>query len=274
MTAHRIDKAAIARYRRDGFLAPLPVMDEAAMAAQLAQVDALAAMRAGRIAPGHNVKVHLLAPFLWDMVHHPAILDPIEQLLGPDLLCWAAGFFDKAPGTPQHVTWHQDATYWGLSAPQALTAWIAFTPSLPDNGCMRVSPGSHWTPLVHVDTRDNDVMLPGREAIAEEVDESKAVDIQLRPGEMSLHDVMLVHGSRANMSMQRRCGFAIRYIPAHLRSIGPVRASATLVRGRDHGHFDLEQAPEAPYHPAALDRYSGVLRRWMRNVLPNMGGQS
>lgn len=273
MTGHRIDEAGVARYRQDGFIAPLPVMDETAMADRLAQVDALGAMRAGRIAPGHNVKAHLLAPFLWDLVHHPAILDPVEQLLGPDLLCWAAGFFDKQPGTPQHVTWHQDATYWGLSRPEALTAWVAFTPSLAANGCMRVSPGSHHRLLPHVDTRDNDVMLPGRERIVETVDEDEAVDIILRPGEMSLHDVRLVHGSRANASDQRRCGFAIRYIPADVAATGPARATATLVRGRDHGHFDLEQAPEAPLHPAALARYTGILRGWMRNTLPNMGGR-
>ncbi|MCB4768484.1 phytanoyl-CoA dioxygenase family protein [Ancylobacter sp. Lp-2] len=269
--APSLDAATVARFRQQGYLSPLTVMSEAEMADNLRQLDEIEAQRAGRLLPQHNVKVHLLAPFLWDIVHHPAILDRVEALLGPDLLCWAASFFDKKPGTTQHVPWHQDATYWGLSAPEALTAWVAFTPSVVANGCMRVSPGTHHVALAHVDTGDNDVMLPGREEIEVEVDEAHAVDIVLHPGEMSLHDVLLVHGSQANTSGLRRCGFAIRYIPGHLTSTGTTRASATLVRGRDHGHFDLEQRPEAPFHPEALKRYNGVLRQWMRTVLPNMG---
>ena len=267
-----LDPASIARYRHDGFLAPLPVLDEATAADHLAQLDAIAAQRAGRMVPTQNVKTHLLAPFLWQLVHHPAILGPVEALLGPDILCWGSGFFDKQPGTAQHVPWHQDATYWGLSSPQALTAWVAFTPSKVENGCMRVSPASHHTVLTHADTGDNTAMLPGREEVTVEVDESTAVDILLRAGEMSLHDVLLLHGSRANGSGLRRCGFAIRYIPGHLTTTGGLRGTATLVRGRDHGGFDLEQAPEAPFHPAAMQRYQQVIRQWMRIVMPKMGG--
>lgn len=267
-----LDAASIARYRRDGYLAPLPVLEEAAAADHLAQLDAIAAQRAGRMVPSHNVKAHLLAPFLWELVHHPAILGPIEALLGPDILCWGSGFFDKRPGTAQHVPWHQDATYWSLSAPVAITAWVAFTPSLAENGCMRVSPATHHSVLAHADTGDNTAMLPGREEVEVAVDESQAVDIVLRPGEMSLHDVLLVHGSRPNGSGLRRCGFAIRYIPGHLTTSGGLRGTATLVRGRDYGGFDLEQPPEAPFHPAAVQRYQHVIRQWMRIVMPKMGG--
>ncbi|WP_419897792.1 phytanoyl-CoA dioxygenase family protein [Roseomonas sp. USHLN139] len=274
MPEPHLDAAAIARYREEGYLSPLRVMEEAAMAALLAQLDALTAQRAGRMVPSQNVKAHLLVPFLWDLVHHPAILGPVADLLGPDLLCWGAGFFDKRPGTPQHVPWHQDATYWGLSSPEAITAWVAFTPSQVGNGCMRVSPGTHHTVLAHADTGDNTAMLPGRETVEVAVDEASAVDIVLRPGEMSLHDVLLVHGSRPNGSALRRCGFAIRYIPGHVTTTGGLRGSATLVRGRDHGGFEREQPPEAPFHPEALRRYQQVIRQWMRIVMPRMGGGS
>jgi len=268
-----LDADSVERYRRDGYLAPIAVTDETEMAEHRARLDAIEAGRpGGRISPVHNVKIHLLAPYLWDLVRHPAVVDPVESLLGPDILCWAAGFFDKRPDSPQHVPWHQDATYWGLSAPEAVTAWIAFTPSTRANGCMRVSPGTHNAAFVHADTGDNTAMLPGREKVQVEVDEAHAVDIELRPGEMSLHDVLLVHGSRANSSAQRRCGLSIRYIPAHLTSTGPGRPTATLVRGRDHGHFDLEERPDATFGPQAIQRYHPVARRWMRAVMPNMGG--
>ncbi|QLH37768.1 MAG: phytanoyl-CoA dioxygenase family protein [Defluviicoccus sp.] len=262
----RLDTETGDRYRQDGFLSPLSVMSEAEMARHLAWLAEIEAKGAGRLAPTQNIKAHLLIPFLWELVHNTRILDPVEDLLGPDLLCWAAGFFDKRPGEPHHVPWHQDATYWGLSAPEALTAWVAFTPSLPANGCMRVSPCTHHALLPHADTGDRNAMLPGRERVLAEVDEASAVDIVLRPGEMSLHHVLLVHGSTPNLSGPRRCGQAIRYIPAHLTTRAGWRASATLVRGRDHGNFDLEQPPASAFDPTAVQRYGGIIRNWMRGV--------
>lgn len=263
----------IERFRREGFLAPLAVMSQAQMAERLSWLDQVEAQRAaGRLQPAQNVKLHLLLPWLWELVHDPRILDPVEDLLGPDILCWAAGFFDKRPGEPQHVTWHQDATYWGLSAPEALTAWVAFTPSTRQNGCMSVIPRSHGAQLVHVDTHDRTNMLPGRERVLADIDEADAVDIVLAPGEMSLHHLLLLHGSKPNLLGERRCGLAIRYIPAHLTKKSGPRGTATLVRGRDHGNFDLEVAPEAPFHPAAMARYTPILRAWMRSVFGEMSG--
>jgi hypothetical protein len=266
----RLRAEDVAKYRREGFLAPITVMPPAEMAVHLRGLQQLESERAGRLAPTHNIKTHLLIPWAWDLVHDPRILDPVEDLLGPDILCWAAGFFDKRPGEPHHVTWHQDASYWGLSAPDALTAWLAFTPSRRDNGCMRVSPRTHGTVLPHIQGQDRTNMLPGRERVALDVDADHAVDIVLEPGEMSLHHVLTVHGSEANRSTERRCGLAIRYIAGHLTKLKGARGTATLVRGRDHGHFELESAPEAAFHPDALARYATVLRSWMRGVFDEM----
>lgn len=270
MTATRLTPEDVAFYRREGYLAPVPVMPPADMAQRLELLEQLQAERAGRLAPMHNIKVHLLVPWLWDLVKDPRILDPVEDLLGPDLLCWAAGFFDKRAGEPQHVPWHQDASYWGLSAPEALTAWVAFTPSGPQNGGMRVSPRTHGSVLRHVHTRDTTNMLPGRETLAVPIDEAAAVDIVLQPGEMSLHHVLIAHGSQANRSDRRRCGLAIRYIAGHLTKLRGPRGTATLVRGRDHGNFDLEQAPEGAFHPDAAARYAAIARIWMRGVFDEM----
>jgi len=92
----------------------------------------------------------------------------------------------------------------------------------------------------------------------------------LAPGEMSLHHLLIIHGSQVNPSRQRRCGLAIRYIPTHLTKLRGPRGTATLVRGRDHGNFDLEQAPEGEFHPAAVSRYTAITRSWMRGVFDEM----
>lgn len=255
------------RYRREGAVHPLRALSESDAAAGLARVEAIEASMAGRLSPTANLKIHLLAPWLWDLVQDPRVVDPVSDILGSDILCWGSSFFAKAPGAAAHVPWHQDATYWGLSSPEALTAWIAFTPSVAENGCLRIVPGTHLRQFEHGDSGDPENMLPGREEVRVEVNEADGRDVVLRPGEMSLHHVLLIHGSRPNRSGIRRVGFAIRYIAGHLGQSGALRGSATLVRGRDHGRYDLETRPESDFHPEAVARHRRALRQSMRVVV-------
>lgn len=269
--AKRLSDREISQFERDGILFPIPVFDRAEIDDRRARFEAIEANRAGRLPPSLNLKAHLVVPWLWDMVHDARILDAVEDVLGPNILCWAASFFAKGIDDPHHVPWHQDATYWGLSEPRAVTAWVAFTPSVRENGCMRVVPGTHARQIDHRDTRDRFNMLPGREEIAVDVDEADAVDVVLAPGEMSLHHLLLIHGSEPNRAGYRRIGFAIRYIAGDLHQTGGIRGSATLVRGRDFGNFDLEQAPEGEFHPDAVARNNAILKTWMKMVLPKPG---
>ena len=257
---------AVARFERDGIVFPLPVFGAEEIGEHFRALQALEQERAGRLPPLLNFKPYLLVPWLWEMIHDARVIDPVQDLLGEDILCWEASFFAKEPGDGAFVTWHQDATYWGLSENIGVTAWLAFTPSTRESGCMRVVAGSHRSALEHrtVDAGGN--MLPLREEVAPPVDESKAVDVELAPGGMSLHHPMVVHGSAPNTSAHRRVGLAIRYISARIRQRGPARGTAVLVRGRDHGHFDLEQPPEAQFHPQARARHALLLRRWMTIV--------
>jgi ectoine hydroxylase-related dioxygenase (phytanoyl-CoA dioxygenase family) len=126
---------------------------------------------------------------------------------------------------------------------------------------MRVVPGTHeLQQLPHRDTFAPDNLLSRGQEIAVEVDESKAVDIELASGQMSLHHVLLVHGSEPNSSAARRIGFAIRYVPTYVKQTAAVRDSATLVRGSDEfGHFLHEPAPLADFHPDALAFHSQML---------------
>jgi hypothetical protein len=237
--------AQIAAYETEGYLAPVKVMDEADAVQLRGKLEILEAGMGGPLRGDIRHKAHLLFPFLADLVRHKAILDAIEDVLGPDLLCWNTNFFIKEADTPSFVSWHQDSTYWGLSAPDVCTAWVALTPSNLDNGAMAVIPRSHTKDQIpHRDTFDRHNLLTRGQEIAVEVDEADAVPLVLRPGEMSLHHVRLVHGSPPNPSGDRRIGFAIRYIPTSIYQIEGTD-SATLVRGTDRfGHFELEPRPE------------------------------
>lgn len=250
-------------YADTGFLPRLPVLPEAEAADLLARLEAIERAEGGRLSAASNQKPHLLFPFLADLVRDARILDAVEGVLGPDILCWASGFFAKSPHDGKRITWHQDSTYWGLSAPDICTAWLALTPSTPQSGCMRVVPASHTTDqLPHRDTFAADNLLSRGQEIAVAVDEREAVDLVLAPGEMSLHHVRLIHGSEPNRAAHRRIGLAIRYIPTRLRQTIGSDDSATLVRGTDRfGNFHPEPRPANDRDPACLAFHAAMLAR-------------
>lgn len=256
----------VERYGRDGYLCPLPCLS-AGEAAGLA--DRIAAFEAetGRVA-GQVIrnKGHLKLKALYELIFDRRILDAVEGVLGPDILCWGSSLFVKEAGDPGFVAWHQDSHYWGLDPADVCTAWIAFLPSTAENGAMRIIPGSHRgeaMALAHKDSPEGSAnMLFTHEEIAVAVDESAAVDLVLAQGEMSLHHVKLIHGSPPNRSAARRMGYAIRYVAPHVRQRGD-QNTATLVRGRDRfGYFAPEPVPGRDMDPeivAFVDAPLGAL---------------
>ncbi len=259
--ATRLSEAQVQAYRERGIVHPVRALPEDEAVALHRQYRSRADFIKGR----NNQKPHLLFTWLDALVRDPRILDPVEGLLGPDLLCWGAQFFAKPAGDAAYVSWHQDATYWGLSSPDVVTAWVALTPSTPESGCMQIVPGTHREQVAHEDRFDDDNLLSRGQEVAVKVDPATVVDVVLAPGEMSLHNVLLFHGSQPNRSVLPRVGFAIRYVPTHVRQLSPIRDSALLVRGRDtHGHFEAEVSPEADLHPDAVARHGAIIDRQLR----------
>lgn len=257
-----LTSAQVDAYQRDGIHFPVDVVDRDEAATLLARFEATERAHGGRIPPRINQKPHLLYPWMAELVRHPRILDAVEDVIGPDVLCWSAQFFSKNARDPSFVSWHQDGTYWGLSSPDVITAWVALTPSNLENGCMQVVPGTQVRQVEHVDTFAETNLLSRGQEIQVEVDPATVVPVVLKAGQMSLHHVLIVHGSEPNTADYRRIGFAIRYIPTHVRQLAGPRESATLVRGTDrHGHFDLEPPPESEMHPDAVARHAAIVDR-------------
>ncbi|HEX2113090.1 MAG TPA: phytanoyl-CoA dioxygenase family protein [Alphaproteobacteria bacterium] len=263
--ARSLSAAETTAYRERGYHFPVHVFSPEEMSVLFDKLRATEAKVGGRLEGRMNQKPHLLFPWLNELIRHPRILDAVESVVGPNILCWSAQFFMKHPGDRTFVSWHQDATYWGLSRPDVVTAWVAFTPSVPLSGCMRVIPGTHREQLQHTDTfQDNNLLSRGQE-IAVDVDEKQAVDIILQPGEMSLHHVLIAHGSEPNNAPHPRIGFAIRYLPTDVRQVAGEADSATLVRGVDtYNYFEPELPPEDDLHPAALERHKRIMDRQLR----------
>ena len=141
-----LSDADVAQYQRDGVLFPLPALGASEIEAALSALARLEALPEPVRKSALTTKSHLLSRTLWDIVHHPAIVEAASAVIGPDLLVWGAGFFKKPAGSPDFVSWHQDATYWGLEPPDIVTAWVALSPSTIESGCLRVVPGSHRWP--------------------------------------------------------------------------------------------------------------------------------
>ena len=181
---------------------------------------------------------HVEHPYLFKYLADPRVLDVIEQFIGPDILLWSSHFISKRTSDGLAVPWHQDGVYWGdrLDPMHVITMWLAVDESIVENGCMRVIAGSHKFRDRRYEKVDHEKHLFGREVIAEDLDASKVVDLELAVGECHFHDAFTIHGSAPNTSQKRRCGYTMRYMPADVRCNDPsLRPShhIYLLRGQD-----------------------------------------
>lgn len=256
-----LDQGLIEQYRRDGYAAPIRVMDNATAATFRHRFEAYEAANGGWYELSKGQKLYLLQTWVAELAMHPRILDAVEDVLGPNILAWGCSLFVKDAHNPSYVSWHQDATYWGLDKPDVVTAWIALSPATNESGAMKIIPGSHkWEQLEHRDTLAKENLLTRGQEIAVEVNEEEAVLMALEPGEISLHHVMAAHASDPNHSDDRRIGVAVRYVAPHVRQINGDKDSALLVRGEDRlGNFIHERPPKADMDPAALAEHARIM---------------
>ena len=261
-----LTEQAVRQYQEQGYFAPVPILSAGEALALRARLEAYEAKTGGPLKAEMKHKPHLLFRWAAELVRHPRLLDAIEDVIGPDILCWSSTFFTKEARDPGFVSWHQDLTYWGLDPADVVTAWIALSPSTGQSGAMRVAPGTHTMDVVeHRDTFDPDNMLTRGQEVAVEVEESQAVTLELMPGEMSLHHVKLVHGSQPNGTDDRRIGFAVRYIPPAVRQVVGTADSASLVRGTDRFHnFEPEPEPQADLEPELVALHAEIVSRQMQ----------
>ena len=241
-------------YSREGFLSPIDVLDADEVARYRAEFDALEGELGRDVCSIGLMGRHRDIRFIWELATHPKVLDAPDAVLGPDIVLLSTHIFCKYPAEgPRRpfVAWHQDVTYWGLEPAQAYTGWLALDDADVENGAMRVLPGTHQLgQLEHGKAGEPDNLLSINQAIdPHRLDVNSAVDIELRAGQMSLHDGLLVHGSNPNLSNRRRCGVTLRYTTPNVRIVEePGRRHQwppSLVRGKDrYGTIDLLPAPE------------------------------
>lgn len=231
-----IDDDDVQRFGREGYLLPAGQLFSAERLAALSTIFAehlehKSDKLSDELDTPHHRDERLLS-FLLD----PTVLDVVEPIIGPDIMLWSSHFISKDPFTGRATPWHEDSSYWDgrLSRyDKIITIWLSLDGSDPENGCMRVIPGTHtngFSDYTAVDRAENTFAteITG-------VDESAAVDFVLAPGEVSLHDGRIMHGATANRSPRRRTGYTMRYIAADVRIVPEANPGFRiwLARGQD-----------------------------------------
>ena len=261
-----LDDDQLRNYQDNGYLFPLDVFSSG-------QVDFIRAeleqSRTDAVKQGleqewpqlMRANVHYLLPFVCQVATAPRLLDAVESILGPDLLLWSAEFFIKDAHTDKIVSWHQDLNYGGLGeTDDEITAWVALSDISVESGCMRFLPGSHQQPLLpHRDTFDASNLLSRGQEVEVEVDENEAVDVPLRPGQVSLHHGRIFHASGPNQSEHDRIGLVFRFLTPKVRQLVSQRDYAMQVRGIDaSGNWIHVAPPTRNFNAAELELYQRI----------------
>ncbi|WP_424976293.1 phytanoyl-CoA dioxygenase family protein [Dinoroseobacter sp. S124A] len=238
LTPEQID-----RYNRDGYLTGLRAFPPSQAEANRTTFDGLLAGLGRDGAYAINC-YQARAQAIWDLCTAPAILDVVEDLVGPNIVCWASHFFCKLPGDPKHVPWHQDAAFWHLAPARTVTVWLAIDDTDAENAAMQFIPRSHDKGALDWRASEGGVL---NKELVDTASLGAPVTNALRAGEMSVHADMLAHGSAANLSNRRRCGLTIRYCPPEVRMTDAAWAQgieAILCRGNDpSGHWRHHARP-------------------------------
>ncbi len=261
--------AQVEKYATEGYVHPFRALSPSEAQDLRDKIEAFEAEQGCEAQRALVFKAHL--PFRWlsDIVTHPRILDAVEDVLGPNILCWGSSFFQKNARDPRFVSWHQDTFYYGLEPPETLTVWLSITHSNLASGCVRVIPGSHArrevVPFQNLTHEDN-LLARGQTIVS--VDEEAAVPMILQPGEFSMHHESIVHGSDPNRSEDRRIGLSIHYIPTNVKRVKynrpGIKPRAALVRGSDdYGHWEHEKLPEAEFDPGKMSELAAMRREFM-----------
>jgi len=237
--------AEIEHYREHGYVIPKYRLPDELLKRLRQSLDRLLATYTD-VAQEDIANPHMLPPTegrdvnpFMAAAREPDVLDMLEQLIGPDIVLWITRVLCKPAAKGREVPWHQDGEYWPMRPLATCSLWIALDAVSTVNGCMRFIPGSHKQQEMyrhHVTDRDNLVL--NLELDQDQFDQAKAVNVELEPGQMSLHDVRLIHGSAANTSGRRRAALIMRYMPAtshYDRSL--------VTRRRDNSPFNIFHQP-------------------------------
>ena len=237
----------IQQFNQKGYIFPLDVFSETEIATHRAYFDQLIEQQINEGKDAYSIAGwHSKQPEIYDLVTDSRILDYLEDLLGPDLICWGTHYFCKLPGDTKQVSWHQDASYWPLTPSKTVTVWLAIDDADTENGAMKVIPKSHLHgQIVFEHSRKEEQNVLGQTVKDAEDYGLAPVDFEIKAGQISLHSDLLLHGSAPNQSDRRRCGLTMRFVPPEVkRALTGWNKNSIIARGTDvSGHWTNHPKP-------------------------------
>lgn len=261
----RLTGQQVQKYRDDGFVGSIPVLSPEEVRKYRASLEDYERQISKPLGFPEKSKPYLLFDWADAIVHHPAVLDAVEDVIGPDILVYHTTLWTKEPGAGTYVVWHQDDAYFQLDPPEQVTAWVALTEASVEAGCMRMVPGSHKLGyLPHGDNPTEKNIIRRGMGIHGRFGDDDGDYVPLHAGELSLHNTHTAHASNPNKSGDRRIGLGISYVPAHAKPKTEPRSSALLVRGHDkYQHFYKEERLRNPLSAEARLAHANAYRLYM-----------
>ena len=262
-----LTKQQLAEYEELGFLHSIPILSPSEVADYRDKVEKTCQAIGGRATRLDGL--HLFFRWAWELSTHPRLLNCLAQLLGPNIVLKSTRLFYKHGGSASYVGWHQDGITERLEDGRAPAVWLGLTAATVENGCLRVVPRSHRLGLFHHDSSPNlKPLADSKSAPAENWFRSYANDLSgriasvpetletpfdlvMRPGHMSIHHPVTLHGSNPNLSTEARIGLSASYSTPQLYN-GPSAVVCRGDRSREHYHFEvIDKPPIATFEEAA-----------------------
>ena len=242
----RLAPQQIQQFNQKGYVFPLDVFSETEIAIHRAYFDQLIEQQINEGKDAYSINGwHSKQPEIYDLVTDSRILDYLEDLLGPDLICWGTHYFCKLPGDTKQVSWHQDASYWPITPSKTVTVWLAIDDADTENGAMKVIPKSHLHgQIIFEHSRKEEQNVLGQTVKNAEDYGLAPVDFEIKAGQISLHSDLLLHGSAPNQSDRRRCGLTMRFVPPEVKALTGWNKNSIIARGTDiSGHWTNQPKP-------------------------------
>jgi non-heme Fe2+,alpha-ketoglutarate-dependent halogenase len=259
-------------YQELGFLHSIPILSKDEVGHYRAEVEKTCHAIGDRVTRLDGI--HLFFRWAWELSTHPRLLNCLEQLLGPNILLKSTRLFYKHAKTTSYVGWHQDGVTERLEDYRAPAVWLGLSAATVENGCLRVVPRSHRLGLLQHESSPHLQPLPDAYTSARVQNWSEAhgdelsgritrvpegvdsrFDLVMRPGEMSVHHPVILHGSNSNLSGEPRIGLSASYSTPELYT---GRRAVVWGRGtapRDRYHFEVIDTPPSATFEEALAAY-------------------
>lgn len=234
-------------YNREGYLKDISIFDTREIDEIRAYFDNILEQVLASGGDSYSIiSAHLKYGPVYDLAKDPRIVAHVTDILGENVICWGAHFFCKLPRDPKQVAWHQDASFWPLTPAKTTTVWLAIDDADTGNACMRFIAGSHHFGHLTYRMADETEQSVLRQSVDNVENFGTVVNDELKAGDISLHNDLLLHGSEANSSDRRRCGLTLRYCAADVWSdpaLGWNREGIVVSGSDPSGHWENPPRP-------------------------------